>query len=89
MKDEDLVAEAMAGFASRGDGEKHKRGCRNKGAAGAVAAWETALVAPAEKKDATRSRKKYKKRVKDPEHKFPVQPRIIQVFHKPKSCVNQ
>jgi hypothetical protein len=38
---------------------------------------------------AKKPRKKYRARVKDPVHNYPVPPRLINVVHKPKSYVNQ
>jgi hypothetical protein len=33
--------------------------------------------------------KKYKPRVKEPEHEFPVAPRVVSLVHRPKSFVDQ
>jgi hypothetical protein len=37
----------------------------------------------------TTSKKKYKPRIKDPHHKYPVNPRVIHLVHRPKTYVNQ
>jgi hypothetical protein len=92
MKDEDLVAEAMASLSNKVvDGEELDGGSTNKRDARAVEATEATIstTVTAETNEGSSRKKKYKKRVKDPVHKFPVQPRIIQVLHKPKSYVNQ
>jgi hypothetical protein len=84
MNDEDAAAEAIASLTSTnsndGDGEGLSK--PNVGAVEPTEAFSSGT-----KKGA--SRRKYKKREKDPEHKFAVQPRVIQVVHKPKRYVNQ
>lgn len=42
------------------------------------------------KKHATKNtRKKYKPRIKDPQHTYPVAPRVIHLVHRPKTHVNR
>lgn len=87
MNDEDAAAEAIASLTSSNDGDGEGR--LSKPDVGAVESTEVLSTGSTGDNAKGSSRRKYKKRVKDPEHKFPVQPRVIQVIHKPKRYVNQ
>jgi hypothetical protein len=95
--DEDTAAEAIASLTSTNsnDGEdKDETTSNTKPSVGAAVESTDALSTGTSTGDnaaakGAAARRKYKKRVKDPDHKFPVQPRVIQVVHKPKRYVNQ
>jgi hypothetical protein len=91
MNDQGLAAEAIASLADKVDGDERKGQGSTRPVAGvvAIAGTRTLNTSTQSKEDPKMPRRKYKKRVKEPAHKFAVQPRVIQVVHKPKRYVNQ
>jgi hypothetical protein len=87
MNDEDAAAEAIASLTSSNDGDGEGGLSKSDAVVVDVEPAEALSTGIDNAKGSTR--RKYKKRVKDPEHNFPVQPRVIQVVHKPKRYVNQ
>jgi hypothetical protein len=55
--------------------------------AAATATVEKALTV--KKKTTKKTRNKYRPRIKDAKHKYPVEPRVIHLVHRPKTYVDQ